>query len=185
MVDNARTIIADTIGADSSCIYFTSGGSEGDNWAIKGVAEAYKSKGKHIITSAIEHKAVLNTCKWLEQQGYDITYITPDDRGIISVSMVEKEIRPDTILVSIMFANNEIGTINPIRYIGELCRKRGIIFHTDAVQAYGHVRINVNDLGVDLLTASSHKFHGPTGVGFLYVNKKVMLPPLIHGGHQE
>ena len=185
IVDKSRDTIASTINAKPSEIYFTSGGCEGDNWAIKGIADAYKNKGTHIITSAIEHKAVLNTCKFLENHGYEVTYLSPDTRGVISVSDVAGAIRKDTILVSIMFANNEIGTVEPIKYIGNLCRDKRILFHTDAVQAYGHCPIDVRDLNVDLLTASSHKFHGPNGVGFVYKKDGVNISSLIHGGQQE
>lgn len=185
MLDECRGRIADTINAEAEEIYFTSGGSEGDNWAIKGIADAYSDRGKHIITSAIEHKAVLNTCKYLEDHGYSVTYIEPDSRGVIQLNDIQNAIRNDTILVSIMFANNEIGTIEPIKYIAQMCRDKRIVFHTDAVQAYSHVPINVKELGIDLLTVSAHKFHGPNGVGFLYKREGVDITPLIHGGKQE
>ena len=181
---DARETIAKTINADNDEIYFTSGGSEGDNWAIKGVADAIKDK-KHIITSSIEHKAILNSCKYLEDRGYDVTYISPDERGFINPKDVEKSIREDTLLCSIMMANNEIGTINPIQEIAAICKKHGIIIHTDAVQAYGHMEIDVRELGVDLLTTSGHKFHGPTGTGFLYIRSGTPISPLIHGGQQQ
>ena len=184
-IDKARQKIAETISADPSQIFFTSGGTEGDNWIIKGVAEAQSTKGHHIVTSAIEHKAVLRSCGWLEQHGYEVTYVEPDSRGFIHVSDVESAIRDDTILVSIMFANNEIGTIQPIQEIAEVCKKHQVLFHTDAVQAYCHVPINVRELDVDFLTTSAHKFHGPNGVGFAYVKDPSVMLPLIHGGQQE
>lgn len=181
----ARQKIATTLGCMPSEIRFTSGGTESDNWVIKGVADGYIAHGKHIITTAIEHKAVLQSCHWLEKRGYEIDYVEPDERGHINPADVEKLIRDDTILVSVMFANNEIGTIQPIKEIGEICHKHGVLFHTDAVQAYGHVKIDVNDMNIDFLSASGHKFHGPKGVGFLYVRNGVRLMPYIHGGGQE
>lgn len=181
----ARGMIAKTLGCSPDEIYFTSGGSESDNWAIKGIAEAYSSKGKHIITTAIEHKAILKSCKWLEDHGFEVSYVEPDSRGYIHLNSIRSLIRDDTILVSVMTANNEIGTLQPIEFIGKLCEEHGIIFHTDAVQAYGHINMNVNDLHVSMLSASAHKFHGPKGVGFLYVKDGVKLPSLIHGGGQE
>ena len=184
-INIAREQIAKTLNCSPSEIYFTSGGSESDNWAIKGIAEAYGHKGKHIITTAIEHKAVLKTCKWLENRGFEIDYVEPDERGYISVSDIESKIRPDTILVSVMTANNEIGTIEPISLIGLVCSQHGIIFHTDAVQAYGHIKIDVNEMNIDLLSASGHKFHGPKGIGFLYIRNNVIMPSMIHGGGQE
>lgn len=183
--EKARAGIADIIHAKPSEIIFTSGGCEGDNLAVKGIADAYASKGKHIITSAIEHKAVLNTCKFLETHGYEVSYVQPDDRGFIHISDIEKLIRKDTILVSIMFANNEIGTLQPISEIGALCKEHDVLFHTDAVQACGHIDIDVGDLGISLLTASAHKFHGPKGMGFLYLKDGTRISPLIHGGQQE
>lgn len=184
-VDKARERVAKTIGALDREIYFTNGGTESDNWAIKGIAEAYADKGKHIITSKIEHHAVLHTCEYLEKQGYEITYLNVDEDGLISLEELEKSIRKDTILVSIMFANNEIGTIQPIKEIGEIAKTHGVIFHTDAVQAFGHVPIDVNEMNIDLLSASGHKVNGPKGVGFLYVRKSVKLKAYIHGGAQE
>lgn len=184
-VSTAREQIAKTLGCSPSEIYFTSGGSESDNWALKGVAEAYGHKGMHIITSAIEHKAILNTCKWLENRGFEVDYVEPDERGYVSVSDIEERIRPETILISVMTANNEIGTLQPIKLIGLLCSQRGILFHTDAVQAYGHIKIDVNESNIDLLSASGHKFHGPKGVGFLYIRNNVIMPSFIHGGGQE
>lgn len=158
-VNDARSTIAGILGAKEREIYFTSGGSEGDNWAIKGAADLLKEKGKHIITSKIEHHAVLHTCEYLERQGYEVTYLDVDENGIVSPQSVEEAVRPDTILISIMFANNEIGTIEPIKEIGEIASKHGILFHTDAVQAFGHVPVNVDELHIDMLSASAHKFH--------------------------
>lgn len=184
-VDDARRTIAEIIGAKEREIYFTSGGSEGDNWALKGTADLLKEKGKHIITSKIEHHAILHTCEYLERQGYDVTYLDVDENGVVSPESVEKAIRPDTILISIMFANNEIGTIEPIKEIGEIASKHGVLFHTDAVQAFGHVPVNVDELHIDMLSASAHKFHGPKGVGFFYLRDSAKLGAFIHGGAQE
>ena len=181
----ARESVAKAIGAASGEIYFTSGGSEADNWAIKGVALKNKKKGNHIITTTIEHHAVLHTCEFLEKQGYKVTYVPVDEYGMVSVGDIEKAITDETVLVSVMFANNEIGTINPIGEIGKLCRERGIYFHTDAVQAAGAVEIDVQKLNIDLLSMSAHKFHGPKGVGALYIRKGVQIENLIHGGAQE
>lgn len=184
-INLARERIANTIGALDREIYFTNGGTESDNWAIKGIAECYADKGKHIITSKIEHHAVLHTCEYLEKKGYEVTYLNVDENGFIDLEELEKSIRNDTILISIMFANNEIGTIQPIKEIGEIAKKHGVIFHTDAVQAFGHVPIDVNEMNIDLLSASGHKVNGPKGVGFLYVRKSVKLKAFIHGGAQE
>lgn len=184
-VDDARDIIAGALNAKAAEIYFTGGGSEADNWAIKATAEAYKNKGKHIITSAIEHHAVLHTCGWLERHGYEVTYLPVDENGTVSPEKVEEAIRPDTILISIMFANNEIGTIEPIKEIGEIAEKHGVLFHTDAVQAYGHVPIDVQEMHIDMLSASGHKFHGPKGIGFMYMRNGLKLGSFIHGGAQE
>lgn len=185
-VDMAREEIARALHAKASSeIYFTGGGSEADNWAIKATAEAYREKGRHIITTKIEHHAVLHTADWLEKNGYEVTYLNVDEDGLISLTELEQEIRPDTILISIMFANNEIGTIEPIREIGEIARKHGVLFHTDAVQAFGHVPIDVQDMNIDMLSASGHKFHGPKGIGFLYLRNGLKLGALIHGGAQE
>ena len=184
-VDDARDIIAGALNAKAAEIYFTGGGSEADNWAIKATAEAYKNKGKHIITSAIEHHAVLHTCGWLERHGYEVTYLPVDENGTVSPEKVEKAIRPDTILISIMFANNEIGTIEPIKEIGEIAEKHGVLFHTDAVQAFGHVPIDVQEMHIDMLSASGHKFHGPKGIGFMYMRNGLKLGSFIHGGAQE
>ncbi|MCM1287348.1 MAG: cysteine desulfurase NifS [Clostridium sp.] len=184
-VDKARKTVADFIGAESGEIYFTGGGSESDNWALKGVALANKSKGNHIITSKIEHHAVLHTCEFLEKNGYEITYVDVDENGVVKLDELEAAIKPETILISIMFANNEIGTIEPIKEIGELAKRHGVLFHTDAVQAYGHVPINVNEMNIDMLSASGHKINGPKGIGIMYIRKNVKITPLIHGGAQE
>lgn len=181
----ARETVAKAIGADAREVYFTGGGSEADNWAIKGVALKNKKKGNHIITTTIEHHAVLHTCEFLEKQGYKVTYVPVDEYGMVSAEDIEKAITDETVLVSVMFANNEIGTINPIAEIGKLCREKGVYFHTDAVQAAGAVKIDVNEMNIDLLSMSAHKFHGPKGVGALYVRKGVQLENLIHGGAQE
>jgi len=181
-VAKAREIIANTIGAKENEIYFTAGGSESDNWAIKATAEAYKSKGKHIITSKIEHHAVLHTCQWLEQNGFEVTYLDVDENGVIKLEELKKAIRPDTILITIMFANNEIGTIEPIAEIGKLAKEHDILFHTDAVQAFGQVPINVDELNIDMLSTSAHKLNGPKGIGFLYIRKGVKIRSFVHGG---
>ena len=184
-VEDARSVIADALGAKDKEIYFTGGGSESDNWALKGAAVALKEKGKHIITSKIEHHAILHTCEYMERQGYEVTYLDVDENGLVTPEAVEAAIRPDTILISIMFANNEIGTVEPIEKIGVIASKHNILFHTDAVQAFGHIPIDVKKMHVDLLSASGHKFHGPKGIGFLYVREGVKLDPFIHGGAQE
>lgn len=184
-LSEARELVASAIGADVKEIFFTSGGSEADNWAIKGVALKNKDKGNHIITTTVEHHAVLHTCEFLEKQGFSVTYLPVDEYGRVSAEDVEKAITDKTILVTVMFANNEIGTINPIKEIGAVCRKKGVIFHTDAVQATGAVPIDVKDMNIDLLSMSSHKFHGPKGVGALYIRKGVKIENLIHGGAQE
>lgn len=184
-IENSRKIIADSIQAKPEEIYFTSGGSESDNWALKGIAAMYKQYGRHIITSSIEHHAILNSCEYLEKLGYEVTYLKPDENGTISPEKVLAAIRPDTILISIMFANNEIGTIEPIRQIGMIAREHQILFHTDAVQAYAQIPLSVRHYQVDLLSASAHKFHGPKGVGFLYVREGIKIPSFIHGGGQE
>ena len=184
-VDDARDKAAHLIGANSSDIYFTAGGSESDNWALKATAEFYGNKGKHIITSKIEHHAILHTCEYLEKNGFVITYLDVDGDGKISLDELEKAIRPDTILISIMTANNEIGTIEPIAEIGRIAHEHGVLFHTDAVQAYGHIPINVNEMNIDMLSASGHKLHGPKGIGILYIRKGVKIRSFIHGGAQE
>ena len=184
-VAHARETIAASLGAKTNEIYFTAGGSESDNWALVATAEAYASKGKHIITSKIEHHAVLHTCEYLEKRGFEVTYLDVDEQGIVKLEELKKAIRPDTILISIMFANNEIGTIEPIRQIGQIAREHGILFHTDAVQAYGHVPISVDEYNIDMLSASAHKLNGPKGIGFLYIRKGVKIRSFIHGGAQE
>lgn len=184
-VANSRKIISDAIGAKENEIYFTAGGSESDNWALKATADAYEGKGKHIITTKIEHHAILHTAEYLEKKGFEITYLDVDEDGIIYLDQLEKAIRPDTILISIMFANNEIGTIEPIKEIGAIAKKHGVLFHTDAVQAFGHVPINVDELNIDMLSASGHKLNGPNGIGFLYIRKGVKIRSFVHGGAQE
>lgn len=184
-VDQAREIIAGALGTRAQDIYFTAGGSESDNWALKATAEAYKSKGRHIITSKIEHHAILHTCEYLEQNGYEVTYVDVDENGILKLDELEKAIRPDTILITVMYANNEIGTIQPVKEIGEIAHKHGILFHTDAVQAFGQVPINVDELNIDMLSASAHKLNGPKGIGFLYIRKGLKLRSFVHGGAQE
>ena len=184
-VIRAKETIAATLRAEPNEIYFTAGGSESDNWALKEVYEAYRDKGNHIITSKIEHHAVLHTCEYLEKQGAEITYLDVDEDGIVDPKQLEKAIRPDTILISVMYANNEIGTVQPIREIGEIAASHGILFHTDAVQAYGQMPIDVADCHIDLLSASGHKFNGPKGIGFLYIGKKVKIRSFVHGGQQE
>lgn len=181
----AREEIAGSIGASAQEIYFTAGGSESDNWALVAAAEAYESKGKHIITSKIEHHAILHTCEYLEKRGFSITYIDVDENGVLKLDELKKAIRPDTILISVMFANNEIGTIQPINEIGEIAREHGILFHTDAVQAYGHVQTRVDELPIDMMSASGHKINGPKGIGFLYIRKGVKIRSFVHGGAQE
>jgi cysteine desulfurase len=184
-LEAARLQVATAINADPREIYFTGSGSEADNWAIKGIAMKNQAKGKHIITSAIEHHAVLHTCEYLEKQGFEVTYLPVDEYGLVSLEDLKKAIRKDTILVSIMFANNEIGTIEPIKEIGEIVKEKGIIFHTDAVQALGNIPVDVKDLNVDLLSISGHKIYGPKGIGALYIRKGVPIDNLIHGGAQE
>lgn len=184
-IDHAREQIAASLSAKKSEIYFTSGGSESDNWAVKGIAGALKARGRHIITSKIEHHAVLNSCEYLERLGYQVTYLEVDRDGMISLEELEQAIRQDTTLITIMFGNNEVGTIEPVMEIGRIAREHGILFHTDAVQAYAQIPISVRQYPVDLLSASAHKFHGPKGVGFLYVREGVPLPSFIHGGSQE
>lgn len=184
-VNQARRTIADAIGAKQEEIYFTAGGSESDNWALKAAAEAYESKGKHIITTKIEHHAVLHTCEYLEKRGFEVTYLNVDKDGLVSLEELKSAIRPDTILISVMFANNEIGTIEPIKEIGAIARERGILFHTDAVQAFGQVPIHVEEMNIDMLSASGHKCNGPKGIGFLYIRSGLKLRSFIHGGAQE
>ena len=184
-MDHARQTIADSLGAKPEEIYFTAGGSESDNWALKATAEAYASKGKHIITTKIEHHAILQTCEYLEKRGFEITYLNVDRDGLISLDELKAAIRPDTILISVMFANNEIGTIEPIAEIGEIAKEHGVLFHTDAVQAYAQVPINVDEMHIDMLSASGHKLNGPKGIGFLYIRKGVKIRSFVHGGAQE
>ena len=184
-IAKARQQIADVIGAKKEEIYFTAGGSESDNWALKATFEAYKNKGNHIITTKIEHHAILHTCQYLESRGYEVTYLDVDENGVVKLDELKKAIRPDTILISIMFANNEIGTIEPIKEIGEIAKEHGILFHTDAVQAYAHVPINVDEYHIDMLSVSGHKFNGPKGIGFLYIRTGLKLRSFIHGGSQE
>ncbi len=185
-IDRAREQVATALNCQrSNEIYFTGSGTESDNWALKGVAFANANKGKHIITSKIEHHAILHTCEWLQKQGFDITYLDVDSEGIVSPDSVQQAIRPDTILVSVMFANNEIGTIEPIAQIGEICRERRVLFHTDAVQAFGSVPIDVQAMKIDLLSLTAHKLYGPKGTGALYIRNGVRCDPLIHGGAQE
>lgn len=184
-VDIARKKVAKVIGCDSKEVYFTSCGSESDNLAIKGVAKANKEKGKHIITSKIEHPAVLNTCKTLEKEGFEVTYLNVDENGFVDLEELKNSIREDTILISIMFANNEIGTIQPIEEIAKIAKEKNVIFHTDCVQAVGNVRIKVEEMGIDLLSMSAHKFYGPKGVGALYVRSGIEFEKIQDGGHQE
>ena len=184
-VDHAREIIAGALGAQPEEIYFTAGGTESDNWALKAAAEFYKKKGNHIITTKIEHHAILHTCQWLEKQGFEVTYLNVDENGVVKLEELKKAIRPTTILISVMYANNEIGTIQPIKEIGEIAREHGILFHTDAVQAFGQLPIQVDDCHIDMLSASGHKLNGPKGIGFLYIRKGVKIRSFIHGGAQE
>ncbi len=184
-VEDAREKLAELIHAKKDEIYFTGGGSESDNWALKATAEAYGNKGKHIITSKIEHHAILHTCEWLEKHGFEVTYLDVDEKGLVSPEELEKAIRPDTILISIMAANNEIGTIEPLAEIGEIAHKHGILFHTDAVQAFGHIPLDVDAMHIDMLSASGHKINGPKGIGIMYIRKGVKIRSFIHGGAQE
>lgn len=184
-VMEARNQVASVIGAKPEEIYFTGGGSESDNWALKATAEAYAEKGRHIITTKIEHHAILHTCEYLENKGFEITYLDVDSDGRISLEELEKAIRLDTILVSVMTANNEIGTVEPIAEIGRIAHEKGTLFHTDAVQAYGHIPINVDDMNIDMLSASGHKFNGPKGIGVMYIRKGIKIRSFIHGGAQE
>jgi cysteine desulfurase len=184
-VETAREVVAGAIGAQASEIYFTAGGTESDNWAIKGTADALGGKGRHIITTKIEHHAVLHTCQYLEKNGFEVTYLDVNEFGEVSPDAVRAAIRPDTILISVMFANNEIGTIEPIAEIGAVAKENGILFHTDAVQAFGQIPIDVNAMNIDMLSASGHKLCGPKGIGMLYIKKGLRLPPFIHGGAQE
>ncbi len=184
-VIESRETIAGVLGCKTNEIYFTAGGSEADNWAIKAAAEAYAFKGKHIITSGIEHHAVLHTCEYLEKHGYEVTYLNVDTDGVVDLEQLKRAIRPDTILISIMFANNEIGTIQPIKEIGAIAKEHKIVFHTDAVQAFGQMAINVDEYNIDMLSASGHKLNGPKGIGFLYIRTGLKLRSFVHGGQQE
>ena len=184
-VTEGREKVASVIGANPNDIYFTAGGSESDNWALKATYEAYKSKGNHIITTKIEHHAILHTCEWLEKQGAKITYIDVDENGVVDLDQLQKAITPETILISVMAANNEIGTLQPIKEIGAIAKEHGILFHTDAVQAFGQIPINVDECHIDMLSASGHKLNGPKGIGFLYIRKGVKIRSFVHGGAQE
>ncbi len=184
-ITNAREEIARVIGAKTEEIYFTGGGSEADNWAIKAAYEAYKNKGNHIITTKIEHHAVLHTCQYLEKQGARVTYLDVDENGLVDLEQLQKAISPETILITIMFANNEIGTIEPVKEIGMIAREHGILFHTDAVQAFGQVPIDVDEMNIDMLSSSAHKINGPKGIGCLYIRKGVKIRSFVHGGAQE
>lgn len=184
-IEEVREKISSILKCNLNEIYFTSGGSESNNLALKGIMSANKSKGKHLITSMIEHPSILNTCKSLENEGYEVTYLNVDDKGVVNLNELENSIREDTVLVSIMFTNNEIGTIEPIKEIAAICKSKGVIFHTDAVQAIGNISVDVNELNIDSLSLSSHKFYGPKGIGVLYVKSKVRFNSLIDGGHQE
>jgi cysteine desulfurase len=184
-IESSREKIAKAIGANSKEVFFTAGGSEADNWALKGVAFANRKKGNHIITSKIEHHGILHTCQYLEKQGFKVTYLDVDEYGTVDLDELKKSITDETILISIMFANNEIGTIQPIKEIGNIAKEKGIYFHTDAVQAIGHIKIDVNELNIDMLSMSAHKFYGPKGIGALYIRQGVKIDPLIAGGGQE
>ena len=184
-VDHAREIVAKAIGAKTEEIYFTGGGSESDNWALKATAEAYANKGKHIITTAIEHHAILHSAQWLEKHGYEVTYVGVDEDGKVKLDELEAAIRPDTILISVMAANNEIGTIQPLKEIGAIAKKHGVLFHTDEVQAFAHIPIDVDEMNIDMLSASGHKINGPKGIGIMYIRKGVKIRSFIHGGAQE
>ena len=185
ILEDNREKVAKAINADKGEIYFTGGGSEANNWALKGIAESHSKKGKHIITTNVEHHAILHVCQYLESKGYEVTYLPVDKDGNISLDDLKNAIRQDTILISIMFANNEIGTIYPIKEIGKIAKEHGILFHTDAVQAVGHIPIDVKEMNIDLLSMSAHKFYGPKGIGALYIRKGIKITPLIHGGGQE
>ena len=185
VITEQREIIANALGAKANEIYFTAGGSESDNWALKATADAYKDKGNHIITTKIEHHAILHTAEYLEKNGFEVTYLDVDENGVVRLEDLQAAIRPTTILISIMFANNEIGTIEPIKEIGAIAKEHGILFHTDAVQAFGQVPINVDECNIDMLSASGHKLNGPKGIGFLYIRKGVKIRSFVHGGGQE
>lgn len=184
-ITKAREQIAQVIGAKTEEIYFTAGGSESDNWALKAAFEAYSGKGNHIITTKIEHHAILHTCEYLEKQGARITYLDVDENGLVDLEELQKAICPETILISVMFANNEIGTIEPVKEIGMIAKEHGVLFHTDAVQAFGQVPIDVDEMNIDMLSSSAHKINGPKGIGFLYIRKGVKIRSFVHGGAQE
>ena len=184
-IDNARRVVAQLLGAQPNEIFFTSGGTESDNWALRGIASSLKEKGNHLITTKIEHHAVLHTCQYLESQGFEVTYLDVDENGLVTAEQVAKAIKTDTILISIIYANNEIGTIMPIAEIGKVAKEHGVIFHTDAVQAVGQIPIDVNRQHIDLLSLSGHKFYGPKGIGALYLRRGIKIPSLLHGGGQE
>ena len=184
-IEDSREKVANVLNCEPQEIYFTAGGSESDNMALKGIAYANKNKGNHIITSKIEHPAILETCKQLEKEGFEVSYVGVDENGILDLEELKSAIKPTTTLISVMFANNEIGTIQPIKEIGELAKRRGIVFHTDAVQAIGSVRIDVQELNIDALSLSGHKFYGPKGIGALYIRKGIKFDKFINGGHQE
>lgn len=184
-ITKQRDIIADALGAKGNEIYFTAGGSESDNWALKATAEAYRDKGNHIITTKIEHHAILHTAEYLEKNGFEVTYLDVDENGVVDLEKLKAAIRPETILISVMFANNEIGTVEPIKEIGAIAKEHGILFHTDAVQAFGQLPINVDECQIDMLSASGHKLNGPKGIGFLYIRKGVKIRSFVHGGAQE
>lgn len=184
-IDKARGQVAEALNCDSDEVYFTGGGSEADNWAIKGIALAHKKKGNHIITTKIEHHAVLHTCQYLEKNGFDVTYLDVDAEGFINLDDLRNAITDKTILVSIMFANNEIGTIQPIKEIGQICRENKVLFHTDAVQAVGNIPVDVKEMNIDMLSLAAHKIYGPKGIGVLYIKKGIKIDNLIHGGAQE
>lgn len=185
VISQQRDVIAQVLGAKGNEIYFTAGGSEADNWALKATAEAYEGKGNHIITTKIEHHAILHTCEYLEKKGFEVTYLDVDEDGVVKLDELKAAIRPTTILLSVMYANNEIGTIQPIREIGEIAHEHGILFHTDAVQAFGQVPIHVDECHIDMLSASGHKLNGPKGIGFLYIRTGVKIRSFVHGGGQE
>ena len=185
-VEDARAVIADMLSADKpNEIYFTAGGSESDNWALKAAAETFKDKGNHIITTKIEHHAILHTCEWLSKHGYEVTYLDVDEHGLVDTEEFRAAIRDNTIIASVMFANNEIGSVQPIKELGAIAHSKGVVFHTDAVQAFAHIPINVADMNIDMLSASGHKFHGPKGTGFLYLSNKVKIGSFIHGGRRS
>ena len=185
VITDVRELIAKSLNANTQDIYFTAGGSESDNWALKATAEAYENKGKHIITTKIEHHAILHTCEYLEKKGFEVTYLNVDENGVVKLDELKAAIRPDTILISVMFANNEIGTLQPIEEIGAIAKEHNILFHTDAVQAYGQIPIDVEKMHIDMLSASGHKLNGPKGIGFLYIRKGLKLRSFVHGGAQE